>query len=350
MRPHFDPLGLCLTLALGAAGGLVARALGLPLPLLLGSLCAVGAAAAFRLRPFGRPVEAPQGLRLFLVPVIGLAIGGAFTPDVIAEAPRWWPSLVALCLFLPLAHVLGYLIFRRLGGLSRPTAWFGATPGGLIESVALGDEAGADPQILVLLQFLRLILTIALVPAGFTWLTGHAVGSAAGPAGAADPLGVPDMLVLAAAGIAGVWLGRSLRLPGHVMTGPVALSALAHLTGLADGVPPGWLIGITQIGIGSMLGARFAGLPRGALPLAARLSALNMLAALVLAFGFAWPVAELSGQPVAAVFLAFAPGGLAEMSLIALSLHMSVVYVTAHHIARIMLSVTFARLVWRRIG
>jgi uncharacterized membrane protein AbrB (regulator of aidB expression) len=55
------------------------------------------------------------------------------------------------------------------------------------------------------------------------------------------------------------------------------------------------------------------------------------------------------GEPLAAVFLAFAPGGLAEMGLIALSLQMSVIYVTAHHVARIVLAVTVARLFWRKV-
>ena len=52
----------------------------------------------------------------------------------------------------------------------------------------------------------------------------------------------------------------------------------------------------------------------------------------------------VTDAPVAAAFLAFAPGGLAEMSLIALSLNMSVVYVTLHHVARIVLAVTAAKI------
>jgi uncharacterized membrane protein AbrB (regulator of aidB expression) len=43
------------------------------------------------------------------------------------------------------------------------------------------------------------------------------------------------------------------------------------------------------------------------------------------------------------VFLAFAPGGLAEMALVALSLEISVIYVTVHHILRIILAVLLAR-------
>ena len=53
-------------------------------------------------------------------------------------------------------------------------------PVGLMESMALSEEAGADARRLILLQFLRLILTISAVPVNFLGLTGHAVGSAVG--------------------------------------------------------------------------------------------------------------------------------------------------------------------------
>jgi uncharacterized protein len=50
------------------------------------------------------------------------------------------------------------------------------------------------------------------------------------------------------------------------------------------------------------------------------------------------------GERPEAVILAFAPGGLAEMSLVAVSLQISVVYVTAHHVVRIDVSVLVARM------
>jgi membrane AbrB-like protein len=341
-----DLPAIVLTLAIGATGGLVARALGLPLALLLGSLCAVGVSAALGLRPLGRGITVPQKLRLFFVPVIGVAIGGQFTPQVVAEMPGWWPSLLGLCLYVPAAHWLGYRMYRRFGGLSPVTAYFGAVPGGLIESVALGEEAGADGRMLVLLQFLRLILTIVFVPILFTVLTGHAVGSSGGAAlhGADLPLGVADVAVLVSSGVVGYFAGQALRLPAAIMTGPLLVSAAAHLAGLTAGGPPDWAVAVTQLVVGSVLGARFAGLPKGALWLALRLAVVNVGAGLVLAYGFALALAGWAGQPAAAVFLAYAPGGLTEMSLVALSLQMSVVFVTAHHVARIGLSVTVARL------
>lgn len=342
---RIDVTALCLTLLVGAAGGFAAQALHLPLALLLGSLVTTGTIAALGKRPFGKTVLLPPRLRLAFVPVIGVSIGGAFTPAVLASVSDWWPSLLALLLFLPLGHAIGYGIYR-LGGLPRIESFFGAIPGGLIETVQLGEEAGGDPRLLTVLQFLRLIFTIIFVPLIFTVLTGGAVGSASGAAlpAASVPLDLPEIAVLLAAGALGYATARALRFPAAIMTGPILFSAAAHATGLVHGVPPAWLVGITQVVIGCGLGARFAGTERRMLTRAFTLAAINSVAALALAFAFALVLAPIVAEPAPAVFLAFAPGGLAEMSLVALSLQMSVVFVTLHHVARIVLSVAIAKL------
>jgi membrane AbrB-like protein len=333
-----------LTSSIGLLGGLTGRVLGLPLGVLLGSLAAVAAAAAYGLRIGTIGIDFPQRLRNGFVPVIGVGIGGSFTPEVMAQMPGWWPSLLALCFFLPLAHLAGYVIYR-IGGLPLPEAFFGAVPGGLIESVTLGEEAGADVRMLVLLQFLRLILTIVAVPLIFWVLTGHAVGSASGTSlGQRAALGWREAAVLVAAGGLGYWLGSLLHLPAPVMTGPLIASATVHLLGWAHGVPPGWAVVATQIVIGTGLGARFAGMRVVTLRRGFLLAGANVAVALAIAFGFAQVLTRATGEPATAVFLAFAPGGLAEMSLVALSLQVGIVYVTVHHVARIVLSVVFARL------
>lgn len=341
----FDWGSLALTLAIGAAGGLSAQTLHLPLALLLGSLCATGTIAALDLRPMGRRIFLPPKLRAAFIPVIGVSIGGAFTPEVAGQALRWWPSLLALFLFLPLLHGIGYAIYRR-GGLPRADSFFGSAPGGLIETVQMGEDAGGDVRLLTILQFLRLILTILFVPLIFMGLTGGAVGSASGASlpAALVVLTLRDVALLVGAGLVGVAVGRLLRLPAYIMTGPILMSALTHATGLVHGVPPAWLVGLTQVVVGCGLGARFAGTDRAMLWRAGRLSLLNAVAALAVTFAFAAALSPLVGEPVAAVFLAFAPGGLAEMSLVALSLQFSVVYVTVHHVLRIVLAVMIARM------
>lgn len=342
----YDPLALAVTVLIGTGGALAARWAGAPLPWLLGAVIAVGLAAVAGVRVAGEPVQFPVEARFWFVPVIGVAIGGAVTPDLLAEAARWWPSLAALALFVPMAHLAGYALFRRVGRLDGPTAWYAAMPGGLIEAIAMGEERGADLAMLNLLQFLRLVACILVVPGAFMALEGAAVGSASGAriegAGALDAVDVP---VLVACGVLGLVAGRRIGLPAALITGPILVSGAAHLAGLTDAVPPPWTIALTQLVIGLTLGIRFAGLNRSQLGLGLALTGLNVGAALGLALLFGLALSGIVGERVEAVVLAFAPGGLVEMSLIAISLEIGVLYVTAHHVARILLAVAFARLV-----
>jgi uncharacterized membrane protein AbrB (regulator of aidB expression) len=68
---------------------------------------------------------------------------------------------------------------------------------------------------------------------------------------------------------------------------------------------------------------------------------------LVFTFLAALVLAPLTGIPKAPIVLAFAPGGLAEMSVIALSLGIETAFVATHHVARIAMIVIGAPIVFR---
>jgi len=340
------------TILLGAAGGWVASLIGTPLPWLLGAVVAVGTAALLDLRLGGGTVTFPVRLRFLFVPIIGVGIGGAFTPELIRAAAGWWPSLIGLFIYVPLAHALAYLIYRRLGRYDRPTAYFSSMPGGLIEAIAMGEVAGADRAVLNLLQFSRLIMCILIVPLAVTAYEGFAVGSAAGIMlkGALNPIGVWDVLVLLAAGASGVLVALRIGMPAAIITGPIVMSGAVHLAGLTEADPPAFMIQFTQFVVGCSLGVRFAGMGRRAAAKGLAMAFLSVASVLLLAVLAGAVLYRAVGESVEAVVLAFAPGGVTEMSLIALSLNVSVVYVAAHHVVRILYTVFIARMVWLRIG
>lgn len=351
VRAGINPAVGLVTFAIGAVGGLAATKLGLPLPMMIGPTLAVGAASVLGLTIRGCPPKVPSWLRPTFVPIIGIAIGGAFTPTVLREMPSWWPTLLALIVFIPTVHWLGYHAYRAFGGLDRATAYYSAVPGGLIEVIHMGEDAGADPRILTMLQFLRLILTLLLVPLAFSILTGSAVGSSSGAliAKSDDPTMV-EVLVLAVSAVVGFFGGRRLRFPAYIITGPILVSGVAHMVGLVESVPPGWLVNLTQLVVGVSLGTRFVGLPVAMMGRGIVLAAINIVVIMVLAVLTALALSGVVGQPVPAVILAFSPGGVAEMSLVAVSLEMSVIYVTAHHVLRIMVSVSGAKLFEGRLA
>lgn len=343
----YDAAAVAVTIALGGFGGLIATQIGAPLPWLAGALVVIAAASLAGVRIVGQPLQFPIDIRKYFIPIVGVSIGGAFSWELLDAATRWWPTLLVLGAFVPLAHLAGFLIYRRLGKLDVVTAYFAAMPGGFVEALAIGEQQGADPSRLALLQFSRLIFCTLSVPLIFMVVEGHAVGSAAGVSMSRDAGGGLDLLdavVLIGAGALGLFGGQAIGLPAAIVTGPLILSGAAHLGGLTSAVPPDWMVSVTQLVVGVSLGVRFAGLTARTAFDGMALAFLNVMGLLAIGAAVGALLAGSVSQSIEAVVLAFAPGGVVEMSLVAVSLDISVVYVTTHHVLRILLTVFFAQL------
>ncbi len=349
MPPLRTLASTAVVLCLAVAGGAVAELLGMPLPWLLGGLLTVGAAAILGLKVAGGPLTFPMWLRMGCIPVIGVLIGGAVGPETLVSVPQWWPSLAMLLVFVPVAFVINYAIFRRVGRYDRPTAYWCSAPGGLIESVEAGSAAGGDARLLTVQHFSRIAVTVTVVPLLFTWLTGQAVGSAAGARIEGAPLGWEDAVMLALAALVGGLSGRMLNFPAGIITGPIIVSGILHATGITHAQPPDLVVKAAQVVIGASLGIRFAGLERRQIVRGLWLAALSVAAILALGTALALAVSGMTGQATQLIVLAYAPGGIVEMGLIALSLGASPVVVTLHHILRILLAVWLGALAWRRL-
>lgn len=351
LPPETNVKAMLATLALASAGGAAARLVGLPLPWLLGPQIAICAAAMGGVKFFGAPPQWPEASRTVFIPVLGVMIGGAFTRDLIAGMLNWWPSVLGLAAFLLAAHWSVFLLYRRLGGYDAATAFYASAPGGFVESILLGGEAGANTGIIAAQHFSRVLIAVFVIPIGFSIAVGEAVGSAAGVtlAKAGAGLTAIDVLILVAAGMAGVLLGRLLRLPAPLFSGPVLVSAIVHVAGLTGATPPTLLVNLTQLVIGTTLGVRAVGLTGAAALRAFALSGLGMAVMLTIAAGFAFVLQSYSDAGFAALILAYAPGGLVEMSLVALSLGLSVPFVSVHHILRILFALTLVPLQYQKL-
>ncbi|MEM9221909.1 MAG: AbrB family transcriptional regulator [Pseudomonadota bacterium] len=342
-----DFSGIALILAIGFYGGTAAYFVGLPIPFLIGSLVTV-AIFSIVTNAAGRvPPKIPPSMRAAFIAVIGVMIGATFTPDLITKLPELWPSLLAMVAFIGAAFFVGFVIFRRIGGYDRVTATYCAMPGGLIESVAIGEAAGGDVRILSLQHFTRIVLTVLTVPMLFLLWRGEAVGSAAGQAFSSAPSALVDVMHVVVLAALGYVVGDTLRLPAGRLTGPLILSALTHGTGIWGTASPTWLLNVAQLVVGTGLGAMFGGATLSMLVRAVGLGLLSVGSMLALGIAFAVALAQVVPLDVEALFISYAPGGVTEMGLIALSLGVSPVIVAVHHVFRIGLTVLFAGLLNR---
>lgn len=334
--------GVLLSLLLAAAAGLGAETIGAPLPWLLGPLVASAIVAMADLKPFGVAPRMPRWARPVFTPVIGVGIGATVTPQVLDQAARWWPSLLAVVGFVAAVQLMNYVVLRRLGGLDRPTAFFGASPGGLIDAVLMGEARGGDVATMATLHLARISLAVAAVPMILTFV----VAVEGRPPLAADATpGLPqpvDALLLIACAVVGAVVATRIRLPASVMLGPFLASAALHLAGVTSAQVPELVLHLAQMAVGAMLGLRFAGLARSALIRCLGLTLVTTALAIGVAGVFAVVLDRLVPATAPAIFLAFAPGGVAEMGLVAISLGIEPAFVIVHHLVRIICTVSLA--------
>ena len=300
-------VAMTATLAAGIVGGFAARYAHLPLPWLLGSLVTITvlslAGAPVRLIPWGRPAGTL---------VVGAATGLQFTAAVIAKLLTQLPLIISAALLSTIVGAAGGLLYMRLTGVDRVTAFFATVPGGVVETMNVAPQYGGHVEPIMVAQTTRVALIVVLAP--------FLVNSFAGTE-LQNPLqGVPVvpwlqvLAILAASAIVAVLLART-RSPNAWLMAPLFMAAAVANLGLLDGRMPDLLLIAAQVVIGSALGAQFR--PE----FLTRLFGLLWASCLVVLFAagsmavFAAAVAWAFGYPVPTMVLAMAPAGIAEMVL-----------------------------------
>ncbi|MEZ5860940.1 MAG: AbrB family transcriptional regulator, partial [Geminicoccaceae bacterium] len=325
--------GLGLALAIGFAGGLLFSWLGWPLPWMMGPMIATTLAALTRL-----PVAVPVTLRDPMMAIIGVLLGSGFTPELVANLWTWLPTLLVLPIYVALVAVSSMTYLRLVTRFDPRTTFFAGMPGGFGEMVLLGDRAGGDARRIALVHTVRVLLIVLTVPL-LVRAFGIELPSALPAAARAGWLEVAGLLL--AAGIGG-WLGTMLRLPAPTLLGGMVVSAIGHLTGLLEGAPPVLFVAIAQLVIGCSIGARFVGFRLHDV-LATMIAGIGLT---LVMFAASFVVAALvhlaTGTEPLLLLLALVPGGVAEMSVIALALGVDPAFVATHHIVRIAIVVMTA--------
>ena len=324
---------------IGAAGGAIFYYFSLPLPWMLGAML-----FTFTAVMLGLPAQTIHKLRTPVIAIIGVMLGSGFTAEILASAGGWIVSLAFLAFYMAVAAALLVPIYTRIGGYDRNTAYFAAMPGGVNDMVIIGEAMGADGRRIALAHAARIVITIAVVAFWFRVVLGLEVSGNLSN-GNYDPMGLRDFLLMTGCAVFGTIMGKKLKFPAHALLGPMVLSALVHVTDMTHSVPPSLLVNICQVFLGTALGVRFVGTPKGMVARSMRLSFVATLITLALTLIFAVAFHTLFDQTTEQVILAYAPGGLTEMSLVALSMGADVAYISVHHLARITMVIAFAPII-----
>lgn len=324
-----------LTLALAALGAGVFLLAGLPLPFLFGPMAACLIAALL-----GMPLRGMGQFSVAMRTILGVAVGASITPEVLHRMPAMAASVAIIPIYIVVIGAVGVPFFRRVFGFDPATSWYAAMPGGLQDMVIFGTEAGGDPRALSLIHATRVLIVVTLAPILLTGLFGQSLGNPVGAPAADLPL--KELLLMAAAALVGWKGGERIGLFGASILGPMIVTAALSLSGFIEHRPPREAILAAQYFIGIAIGAGYVGVTLLELRRFILAGLLFVLLVAALAALVTEIVVILGIAPPTDAFLAFAPGGQAEMTVLAIVAGADLGYVIVHHVARILLVITGA--------
>lgn len=335
-----DWRNLTVSFLVAGLGALAFHAISFPSAPLTGSAVAISIAGLAGLR-----TELPIWMRNGAFILIGINIGTAVTPEMLASIIRWPISIAMLLLSLFVSMQLASAVLVRFLGFDRLSATLASAPGHLSYVLSMALEGNADLSRIAIVQSIRVLFITLLVPLFVaTWFGTSGIEFL--PATVMTPAALAVSLVLTL--LTGILFTR-LRLPAAYLLAGMGVSIILHALDLTPGRMPDLLNMLAFLVMGMLIGSRFSGQTwqsiRGAL--AAGLWVTGITTAVALAGAAA--VGLLLGLPMSMLIVAFAPGGVEAMAAIAVMLGIDPAFVAAHHVARLLLLTLLVPLLTHRL-
>ena len=165
-----------------------------------------------------------------------------------------------------------------------------------------------------------------------------------------DPAQIDELAILVAASTVVSIIAYRIRFPGGLLFGAMLTSAALHGSGYIHVAMPWWVTNTVMIAFGAVTGSRFAGTPLRLLADFIGAAFGSFAVAVTVTAIFAAGLVGILGLPIGEVMIAYAPGAVDAMMLLALALNLDPVYVGAHHLVRIFFVSLAMPLLARRAG
>lgn len=315
------------TMAFGIAGGFVAFALNWPSAWLLGSLACVAMVAML-----GQQVDMPKQLTSNIQILIGLSMGANVDANLAQLATQWVPSLVLMAVEMLALLIAIPWLYRRYFAFPKAEAMFSSVPGTLAMTLALASDSGADVKRVALAHTVRLVFLVSSVPLlmPLLGLVPHGI----------DPSQSGSLVACALALVAatgGAWLARRTPIPAPNLLGAMATTLIIQFVFDVNLRLPSEAVASVLVVLGTVVGAKLNNLNMKQTLGDIKAGAAGLGLGLLISLVFAFLATELLGVPFLAAMLAYSPGGIEVMIMLATVFDIDPAYVGAHHLARVLM-------------
>lgn len=308
--------------------GIVLLKLDIPIPFLLGSVFMV--LIAYKI---GIQVKKPNStFSRWMRVVIGVSLGNSVAENIGLFSLSTLGSALLAIGFTITVTAIGMFLFKSTLAFNNREAFISSLPGGLSFLISLAGDLGNQFPKIALIHATR-IVTLVFALSALAYLLGVSDQQKEGvnfyDINISNGLWSIVILIL----ISGV-IAETVKMPGgHVIFG-LTISSLAYSFAYVQEPMPELMITIAMSLLGLFLGTAFVGTNNRQYPRMVALSMFFTFIALAIASLLAFQISQGFNNQFLLIFLALAPGGIAEISIIALALGLDAGFVVVVHACR----------------
>lgn len=336
-------------IAISSLGGFLLTLTGLSLGWMIGTFLAAALLSFLRpslLRSNAYQKGVPKYWLYIGQCILGIELGQKINLSFLHIFKEYWMTIILMLLLSIFFSLLAGFLLWKYSKTDMLTSFFGTAPGGLSAMPGIAEEVGANTAVVSIIQTMRVFLVILIIPISVSLWARNPVDHVTIPAQTVSLFELEKLLwtfVLVGIAYGGYHLGKYLKFPAPWLIGSMVGVTIVQSFGslyIGHDMVSWWphvVITLSQIFIAASIGSRFhksmfIGLKQTIF--VALLSTIGLIFSMIMCAIF---VSKVTGIALITSVLAFAPGGIAEMTTTSVVLNADSTFVIAVQVLRIMI-------------
>nr|WP_274602121.1 AbrB family transcriptional regulator [Vibrio sp. S9_S30] len=288
----------------------------------------LGAAVSVRLFPNAKTSRKDS---VFLQLVLGFSAGFQLVEYSLEQFLNLLPSLLILLVCLVVQVGMGYWWLRKHEKWSKLDSILAAYPGAMAAVLDVIDKNNASPSVLFVHLFRLVLLTIFasfFIPDGYESVEAEQLRYSFESISTFVFLAIISM-------VSGRWLER-LNVPApYLLTTMLSCLIFSPILPIEDLLVPSWLMNAAIVVLGLLIGSRFGGITGHDVLKYSRAGCICFVLVLTITALFVGVTVSILDVPMTSVALAYAPGALESVVVVALANGFDVMFIILHHVIRL---------------
>ncbi|MBD1381087.1 AbrB family transcriptional regulator [Metabacillus arenae] len=335
--------------AISGVGGLLLSLTGLSIGWMIGTLLMATFLSILRSK-FWKVPHNQKGIPKYWLYIgqciLGIELGQKINSSVLFIFQENWATILIMLLLSIFFSLLSGFVLWKYSKLDMLTSFFATAPGGMSSLPSIAEDVGANTGIVSIIQTMRVFLVILAIPLIISLWIGNSVDFENSHTASTESTNFEiEQLLWTVALVLTAWVGyyfgKYLKFPAPWLIGSmVSVAIVKSFSSVFIGFdlvawwPQGFIV-VSQIFIGASIGSRFHKNMFRGLKRTLFISFLSTIGLILSMFLCAFIVSTVTGIPFHTSALAFAPGGIAEMTTTAVVLEADSTFVVAVQVLRV---------------